>query len=78
MEKEICKIVNLTRPDHGQREKINLNFYFHTSLWCHKGFMKALKAFIKPFEALHKSAEIAIEVNFYFNPTFSNAGAWKG
>ena len=29
--------------------KINLNFYFHTSLWClgaSKGFMKSLKAFI--------------------------------
>ena len=23
---------------------INLNFYFHSSLWCSKGFMKALKA----------------------------------
>ena len=28
--------------------KINLNFYFQTSLWYLKGFMKAL---IKPFEA---------------------------
>ena len=23
--------------------KIKLNFYFHTSLWCSKGFMKAFK-----------------------------------
>ena len=31
--------------------KINLNFYFHTSLLCLKRFVKVLKAFIKPFEA---------------------------
>ena len=24
--------INSSRPDPGQREKINLNFYFHTSL----------------------------------------------
>ena len=27
---------NPSRPNPGQREKINLNLYFHTSLWCHK------------------------------------------
>ena len=35
--------------DLGQREKIDLNFYFHTSSWClKKDFMKALKAFEPP------------------------------
>ena len=29
---------NLSRPDPGQREKINLNFYCHNSLWCLKRF----------------------------------------
>ena len=29
--------------------KININFYFHTSLWCLKRFSEACKAFIKPF-----------------------------
>ena len=28
------KVINTSRPDPGQREKINLYFYFHTSLWC--------------------------------------------
>ena len=28
------KDVNPSRPDSGRGEKINLNFYFHTSLWC--------------------------------------------
>ena len=45
--------INPSRPDHGQREKNNLNFYFHTSLWC-----TLLKAFIKPFEALQRSVKI--------------------
>ena len=31
------KKVNPSRPDPGQREKNNLIFYFHTSLWCLKG-----------------------------------------
>ena len=27
---------NPSGPNPGQGEKIKLNFYFHTSLWCHK------------------------------------------
>ena len=38
--------------------KIDLNFYFHTAS---KGFMKAFKAFIKPFEAPQRSAKIKIQ-----------------
>ena len=34
--------LNPSRPDPGQREKINLNFYFHTSLWCLKRFYEGL------------------------------------
>ena len=48
--------VNPSRLNPGRTEKIKLNLYFHTSLWFPKrfydglkGFMKALKAFIKPF-----------------------------
>ena len=29
--------------DPGRREKINLNFYFHTSLWCLRRFYEGLK-----------------------------------
>ena len=29
---------NPSHPDPGQSEKSNLNFYFHTSLWCLKRF----------------------------------------
>ena len=34
--------INPSHSNHGRSEKIKLNFYFHTSLWCLKGFMKAL------------------------------------
>ena len=34
--------INPSRPNLGQREKINLNFYFHTSLQCLKRFSEGL------------------------------------
>ena len=37
---------NLSRPDPGRREKINLNF-FHTSLWYLKSFYEGLKGLHK-------------------------------
>ena len=43
-----------------------------------KGFMKALRAFIKPFEAPQRSVKIKIELNFYFNAAFRNARDRKG
>ena len=47
--------VNSSHPNPRWREIINLNFYFHTSLWCLKG-----KAFIKPFETSQRSVKIKI------------------
>ena len=35
--------INYSGPDPRQREKINLNFYFHTSFWCIKRFYDSLK-----------------------------------
>ena len=35
--------LNPSRLDLGCRKKININFYFHTSLWCLKWFYKGLK-----------------------------------
>ena len=48
--------INPSRPNPGRREKIKLNFYFYTSLWALKIFMKALKT----FEALQRSVKIKI------------------
>ena len=36
-------------PDPRRRAKINLNFYFHTSLWCLKRFYEGLKGLHKTF-----------------------------
>ena len=41
--------VNPLRPNPGQREKIELIFYFHTSLWCLKRFYEGLKGLHKTF-----------------------------
>ena len=35
--------INLSRPDPGRGQKINLNFYFHSSLLCLKRFYEGLK-----------------------------------
>ena len=40
--------------------------------------MKALKAFIKPFEAPQRSVEIKIYLDFYFDTTFRNVRDGKG
>ena len=34
--------INLSRSDSGRRNKINLNFYFDTSLWYPKRCLKGL------------------------------------
>ena len=33
--------VNPSPPNPGRREKIKVNFYFHTSLWCLKRFYES-------------------------------------
>ena len=42
-----------------------------------KGFIKVLKAYIKPFEAPQKRVKIKILVNFYFSVTFCNTRGGK-
>ena len=42
--------LNPSRPDPGQGEIINLNFYFHTSLWCLKKLFQGLKGTTKKCE----------------------------
>ena len=57
---QVIDDINPSRPNSGQREKIKLNFYFHTSLWYFKRFYEPFKAFIKPFEAPQRSVKIKI------------------
>ena len=61
-----CKESLLILPEPGILEscikiKINLNFVFTPLLWGpSKGFMKAFKAIIKPFEAPQRSVKMKI------------------
>ena len=67
-----CKTLHLNPSSFnpGRREKVKLNFYFHTSLWCLKRFWG--------FETPQKSVKINIQLNFYFNTTFRNPRDGKG
>ena len=47
-------------------------FIFKLLCGASEGFMKALKALMKFFEAPQRSARIKFEVNAYFNTTSSN------
>ena len=42
------------RPDTGRIEKINLNFYFHISLWFLKRFYEGPKGLHEAFLGYHK------------------------
>ena len=69
--------INPSRPNLGRKEKSQI-FIFTFLCGASKGFMKALKAFIKPFEAPQRSVKIKISLNFYFNTAFRNARNVKG
>ena len=43
LSQKYANFFNLSRPDPGRREKINLNFSFHTTLWWLKRFYKGPK-----------------------------------
>ena len=45
----LLPFANLSRPDPGQREKINLNIYFYTCLLCFKKSYEGLKDLHKTF-----------------------------
>ena len=49
--------INPWRPNPGLKEKINLNVYFHTSLWCLKRFYEGLKGLHKTFWDTTKKCE---------------------
>ena len=66
---EFVKIIKPFRPNPGQREKIKLNFYFNTSLWCLQRFYEGLTGLHKTFRGTTKKCEIKIQLNFYINTT---------
>ena len=54
-------------PVQLHKIKINLNFYFYSSLWCLKKFSEGLKGLHKPFETPQRSTKIKIKFNFLFS-----------
>ena len=65
-------------PILDEERKLIYTFIFKLLCGASKDFMKALKAFIEPFEAPQRSVKINTYVNFYFNTTFWNAQGGKG
>ena len=53
----ILPFFNPFRADPGRREKFNLNFYFHTSLWCLKIFYDGLKGLHKTIRSTTEKCE---------------------
>ena len=53
-------------PLPGQWEKIKLNFYFHNSLWCLKGFMKALFFISIQLSEMHGTGRVKICFKQFF------------
>ena len=64
---------NASRPYPERREKINLNFCFHTSLWCRKRFCKGLKGLHKTFWGNKKKRKQKCKLIFILI-TFWSAG----
>ena len=77
----ICSLYlsfNPPRPNPGRREKLKLNFYFHTSLWCLKRFYEGLKCLHETFWGTAKKYENKNFTYLFFNATFRNARDEKG
>ena len=49
---------NTSRPNPERREKLSQIFIFTLICGASEGFIKAFKAFIKPFEASQRSVKI--------------------
>ena len=66
-------VINPPRPDPKQRGKINLNFYFHTSLWCLKRFYEGhCVESVQTFWSTTKRFENKNLTQFLFQYSFRN------
>ena len=64
-----CSVINPSLLDRGQRQKTNVNFYFHT-LRGGRRFYEGFKSFIKPFDSPQRSVRIKIYIIVCFNTNF--------
>ena len=71
-EKLVPTMLTLHVPNPDEEKKLRQVFIFTLLCGAPIGLMKALKAFVKPFEAPERT-ENKIHLNFYFNATFRNA-----
>ena len=63
-------ILTLPVPIPDEEKKLSYIFIFTLLCRASKGFRKALKTFIKPFETPERSEKIKISLNFFSNTTF--------
>ena len=66
-------LLNHNVPIPDKEKKLTEIFIFTLLCGASKGFMNALKTFIKPFEARQRSVKIKIQLNF-----FSSSGIGTG
>ena len=64
------QILTLPVPIPDNERKLTKISIFTPLLYASKGLMKALEAFIKPFEGPQRGVKIKIQVNFCFNTIF--------
>ena len=70
-------LLSFPAPIPDNEKKLTEIYIFTLLCGASKGFIKAFKAFIKPFGASQRSVKIKISVNFYFNRTFWSARGGK-
>ena len=70
-------LFNPYHPSPGRREKIKLDFYFHTSLWCLERFYEGLKGLHKTFWGTTKKCEKK-KINLIFISIQLSEMHWTG
>ena len=65
-------------PNPRRREKIKLNFYLHTSLWCLERFYEGLKSYHKTFWGTTKKCENENLIEFLFKFNFQKGTGREG
>ena len=61
---------NPSQLNPGLREKVKLNFYFHTSFWCLKRFYESLKDLHKTFLGAKQKCQNKNLTEFLFQYNF--------
>ena len=68
--------LNPSRPNPRQRERINLNFYIYTTLWCLQRFYEDIKRLHKTFRGTSRKCENK-NLIFIWIQLSEKHGAWR-